>query len=97
MIIPPPTPTMEPISPANRETRKAKYNSIITASSILVVFYNITMPLQNSFEDLFAQYKIAIVLIPDPITPAIRASKKYFENKLGINVLKKLIKKGRTE
>ncbi|WP_172602359.1 hypothetical protein [Candidatus Nitrosocosmicus franklandus] len=55
------------------------------------------MSRQNSFEDLFAQNKMAIVLIPDPITPAIRASKKYFENKLGINVLKKLIKTGRTE
>lgn len=58
---------------------------------------DIIMSRQNSFEDLFAQNKMAIVLIPDPITPAIRASKKYFENKFGINVLKKLIKTGRTE
>jgi hypothetical protein len=48
-------------------------------------------------EDLFAQYRIAIVLIPDPITPAMIASKKYFENKLGIKVLKKFVMDGKTE
>ena len=53
--------------------------------------------MSNSFEDLFIQYKIAIVLIPDPIIPAIMASNEYLENMLGINVLKKLIKKGRAE
>ena len=53
--------------------------------------------MSNSFEDLFIQYKIAIVVMPDPITPAISASKEYFENKLGINELKKLIIMGKTE
>jgi len=38
-----------------------------------------------------------MVLRPDPIIPAIRASIKYCENKLGINELKKLNIDGRIE
>jgi hypothetical protein len=87
--MPPPTPTIEPTIPANRETKKAIIKSFNTTSLVLVVLNSIIEAHQNSFEDLFAQYRIAIVLIPDPITPAISASKKYFENRLGIKVLKK--------
>lgn len=32
---------------------------------------------------------MAIVLIPEPIIPATKASKKYFENRFGTNELKK--------
>jgi len=38
-----------------------------------------------------------MVLNPDPIIPAIRASTKYLENKLGIKELKKYNIDGRTE
>jgi hypothetical protein len=42
-----------------------------------------------------AQNRIAIVLIPDPIIPATKASKKNFEKRLGIKDLKKLSIEGR--
>jgi len=38
-----------------------------------------------------------MVLNPDPIIPAIRASKKYLENKLGMKELKKFVIDGKTE
>lgn len=38
-----------------------------------------------------------MVLMPEPIIPAIRASIKYFENKLGMKELKKLNIGGRIE
>jgi hypothetical protein len=46
---------------------------------------------------LFAQYKTAIVLNPDPIIPASKASKKYLEKRLGIIVLKKFVINGSIE
>jgi hypothetical protein len=52
---------------------------------------------QNSFEDLLAQYSTAMVLNPDPIIPAIKASKKYLENRLGTKELKKFIIDGKSE
>jgi hypothetical protein len=42
-------------------------------------------------DDFFAQKRIAIVLIPEPIIPAIRDSKRNLENRFGTNELKKLI------
>jgi len=38
-----------------------------------------------------------MVLKPDPIIPAIRASKKYLENKLGKKELKKFNSDGKIE
>ncbi len=38
-----------------------------------------------------------MVLNPDPIIPAIRASKKYLENKLGMKELKKFVIDGNIE
>lgn len=52
---------------------------------------------QNSFEDLLTQYSTAMVLNPDPIIPAIKASKKYLENKFGTKELKKFIIDGKSE
>lgn len=52
---------------------------------------------QNSFEDLLTQYSTARVLNPDPIIPAIKASKKYLENKLGMTELKKFIIDGKSK
>ncbi|WP_458747235.1 hypothetical protein [Candidatus Nitrosocosmicus sp. T] len=52
---------------------------------------------QNSFDDLLTQYSTAMVLNPDPIIPAIKASKKYLENKLGMKELKKFIIDGKSE
>ncbi|MEJ7641383.1 MAG: hypothetical protein WKF36_04215 [Candidatus Nitrosocosmicus sp.] len=45
-------------------------------------------------DDFFAQKRIAIVLIPEPIIPAIRDSKRNLENRLGTKELKKLIIEG---
>jgi hypothetical protein len=42
-----------------------------------------------------AQNRIAIVLIPEPIIPAINASKKNFEKILGMKDLKKLSIEGK--
>lgn len=44
---------------------------------------------------MLAHISIAIVLIPEPIKPAINASKKNLDNMFGINDLKKLTMKGR--
>jgi hypothetical protein len=52
---------------------------------------------QNSFDDLLTQNNTAMVLNPDPIIPAIKASKKYLENKLGMKELKKFIIDGKSE
>lgn len=38
-----------------------------------------------------------MVLNPDPMIPATKASKKYLENKLGMNELKKFIIDGKSE
>ncbi len=46
-------------------------------------------------DDLFAQKRIAIVLIPEPIIPAIKDSKRNLENKFGTKELKKFIIEGK--
>jgi hypothetical protein len=46
-------------------------------------------------DDLPAQKRIATVLIPEPIIPAINASRKNLVKRFGINDLIKLDMKGR--
>jgi len=48
-----------------------------------------------SLDDLLAHKRITTVLIPEPIIPAINASKKNLDNILGIKGLKKLTMKGK--
>jgi len=45
-------------------------------------------------DDFFAQKRIAIVLIPEPIIPASRDSKRNLENRFGTIELKILIIEG---